>query len=345
MTALLVAIVALAVTALAERQHQRRVGRVARLAFGPSGRPAEWAVAAPFLRCASVTALAWGATTLALYDPVQTYQKPAQAGSKHLLILLDVSPSMTLEDAGPSAEKVTRAVWAGKLAQAILDRLDTENTRVTLVAFYTKGLPIVQETFDKAVVANALDGLPMYVAFESGATNMHKGVTKALELARVWPRKSAALVVISDGDVSANAAPIHVPDSIADAIVIGVGDPFRSSVINGHASRQDSGSLKQLAARLGGMYHDGNQKHLPSKVLDKLTVISPRAFAGVGLREAALIAVGAGGAVLALLQPSLILFGLPRSFRRGRAKVTRRAKGRDSAESNERRAGALEVAR
>ena len=331
MIPILVAIAALALASLGEWMHRRRVERVARLAFGSGGAPARWAAAAPWLRCLCVTALAWSASTLALIDPIHMYEKPRRQASKHLLICLDVSPSMMLEDAGPFAEKVTRAEWGGKLAQAILDRLDTETTRVTLVAFYTEALPVVLETFDKDVVENALDGLPMYVAFEPGGTDLHKGISKSLDIARVWPRNSAMLVLISDGDATANSGPLHVPDSIADAIVIGVGDPFRSAVINGHPSRQDTGSLKQLAARLGGIYHEGNRKHLPSRVLDELTVINPRSSLGLGLRECALLAAGVGASILALLQRCLVLFGVPSSFRRARARVARRAIERTAA--------------
>src|SRR5690606_32183887 len=298
--------------------HARRTRRIARLAFGPAGRPALWAQAAPHIRVAALVAAAWGAATLLMYDPVERDDRPAREASKHLLVCLDVSPSMMLEDAGPDAEKVSRAVWGGKLVQGILDRLDTETTRVTLFAFYTDGLPVVQETFDKEVVRNALDGLPMYVAFEPGATDVNKGVAAALDHARIWPRDSAMLVVVSDGDSSAGRDPISRPDSIADVVVMGVGDPYRSTIINGHASRQDAPSLKQLAARLGGIYHDGNQKHLPSGVLDGISVTSPRASEAVSLRDAALVAVGAGASVLALLAPALILLGRPATYRRAR---------------------------
>jgi Ca-activated chloride channel family protein len=322
---ILVAVGALALAVLAEWLHARRVARVALLAFGPSGHPAAWAMAAPYLRCLAVTAAAWGTTTLMLYDPVQEYDKPVKKASKQLIICMDVSPSMMLKDAGPNPEKMTRAAWAGKLVQGVLDRLDAETTRVTLVAFYTDALPIVRETFDKEVVSNALDGLPMYVAFEPGGTDMHKGVTKTLDLAQTWARKSAMLLVVSDGDASANSGPIRRPDSIADAIVIGVGDPMRSSIINGHGSRQDTDALKQLAARLGGLYHNGNTKHLPSEVLDQLSVTSPNTSLGIGLREAGLVSAGFGAAVLGLIEPLLILFGRPSLYRRSRAVVSRRA--------------------
>lgn len=330
----LIALGTVIVAVAAEWLHARRVARVAHLAFGPTGKPAAWAQGAPYLRCASVGAVAWGAAALAMYDPVMNYGKPKREASKQLLICMDVSPSMQLKDAGPEPEKVSRAIWAGKVVQGILDRLDTETTRITLYAFYTKTLPVVQETFDKEVIRNALDGLPMYVAFEPGPTDMYQGVANTLEQAKVWPAKSAMFVVVSDGDSSANRAPIRVPDSIADSIVIGVGDPYRSTIVNGHASRQDADSLKQLAARLGGVYHNGNEKHLPSSVLDALSVTSPRESKSVGVREAALVATGVGSAVLALLGPALILFGRPRSFARARAEVARRADRRDAVRSS-----------
>ena len=99
MPPIILAVSVLAVATCAEWMHGRRVDRVARLAFGRTGSPARWATAAPLLRCLCVTALAWGATTLAMIDPVQTYNKPKKQASKHLLICMDVSPSMILEDA------------------------------------------------------------------------------------------------------------------------------------------------------------------------------------------------------------------------------------------------------
>lgn len=326
--ALLIALGALVAASLAEWLHARRVARVAHLAFGPSGTPSPWVRAVPYLRCLAVAAVAWGAAALAQYDPVQNYGKPKREASRQLIICMDVSPSMQLKDSGPDPEKVSRSIWAGKVVQGILDRLDSETTRVTLYAFYTGALPVVQETFDKEVIRNALDGLPMYVAFESGPTDMHKGVAKTLDHAKVWAAESAMLVVISDGDSSANQAPLRVPDSIADTVVIGVGDPYRSTMINGHSSRQDTESLKQLAARLGGIYHNGNEKHLPSNVLDGLSVTSPRDGASMGIREAAITALVAGASILTLLGPALVLFGRPRAFRRARAEVARRPDNR-----------------
>ncbi|MCA9289935.1 MAG: VWA domain-containing protein [Phycisphaerales bacterium] len=320
-----IAVLVGAVVAGAELVHARRIRRIGRLAFGGRGRPAAWVVVVPALRTVAAGAVAWSALVLVTIDPRIAEVEPSRGTSRHLLIALDVSPSMLIEDAGPDREKVSRAVWAGAVATGILDRLDMSTTRVSLVAFYTGTLPVITETFDKDVIANVLDGLPMYTAFEPGATKLQGGVAAAFDVARAWMPDSATLVVISDGDTLDGAAPARMPPSIADTIVIGVGDPYRSSVVGGHASRQDAASLKQLAARLGGYYHEGNSKHLPSSVVEHLTMIQPRLSDRAGMREIALMLLGGGGAVLALLPPALALAGRPWRYARARRVVDRRA--------------------
>jgi Ca-activated chloride channel family protein len=314
-TALLIAVIAGALVALSEWLHHRRIARVARLAFGRTARPAHWAVIATPVRVLGMTALVWGLLMLlTLYPKVDDDFTP-RAASKHLLIAFDVSPSMHLEDAGPHTPPMSRTLWAGELVQTILDRLDPATTRISMMAFYTDAMPIYRETFDKEVIANALDGLPLYAAFEPGPTRLQAGVVKALDMAKNWMPGSATLLVVSDGDSLPASGPPRLPAAIADVIVLGVGDPHRAQTVGGHASRQDSTSLKQLATRLGGLYHQGNTKHLPSDVLDGLTMIQPRLADAAGLRELALLAATSGAAGLALIGPALALLGAPRRRR------------------------------
>ncbi|MFZ4573754.1 MAG: vWA domain-containing protein [Phycisphaerales bacterium] len=326
-----IALVVTLLAAIGEWLHARRVDRVARLAFGPGGRPAAWTVVVPWLRPLAAGAACWGALFLAGYDPIEIDRRPTREASKHLLICLDVSPSMQIKDSGPETEKQSRAIWAGKVVQGVLDRLDMETTRISLVAFYTDALPVLTETFDKDVVRNALDGLPMYAGFKGGATDVQMGVNKCLEIARPWPSKSATLLVVSDGDTLTSPMSSYIPDAIADTIVIGVGDPIRASIVGGHGSKQDTMSLKQLAARLGGIYHEGNTKHLPTEVLEKLTMLSPRTGLGIGLRELALTALVSGASFLALATPMLLAFGRPRSYSKARREVTVRAERHEEA--------------
>lgn len=320
--AMMVAVAVGVLVAVGEWLHARRTSRIARLAFGEHGRPAAWVGLVPVFRVVAVGMLTWGLLMLAVLDPEVRSMDDPDGASKHLLVALDVSPSMLLEDSGPEREKVMRSIWGGKVVQGILDRLDMATTRITLVAFYTDAITVLKETHDKSVIANALDGLPMYVAFKSGPTKVQEGVNKALEIAKGWMPGSATLVVLSDGDtLSASAPPLRMPDSVADVIVIGVGDPHRSMSIAGHNSRQDVTSLKQLATRLGGYYHQGNEKHLPSEVVNGLTMIEPRLADDTGLRELALILCGLGSVILAGIAPALSLLGRPRGFARERREV------------------------
>ena len=317
----LIALAVAALVALGERLHHRRVQRVARLAFGPTGKPARWAAAAPAIRTVSLAAAAWGATVLMLYDPVGGDQTPAPRASKQLLIALDVSPSMLIKDAGPENEKITRSRWAGKVVQGVLDRLDMKETRISMVAFYTKAMTVLTDTTDKNVIANMFDGLQLHVAFEPGSTDLASGVNSALAIARPWARRSTTLIVISDGDAKSELGQVTLPPAIADTIVIGVGDPSRASIVSGHSSKQETVSLRTLAARLGGTYHDGNRLHLPSDVLAKLSMISPNAGGDIGIRDAGLIALGVGYSLSALIGPLLMAFGLKHSHARDRRKI------------------------
>src|SRR5690349_4542444 len=104
-----ITLVVFAVAALAEWLHVRRCRRVARLAFGPTGEPNKWVRITPFVRTAAVTAVAWGLLTLLYVGPrASRSAKLPEGGYRHLVIALDVSPSMKLQDAG-SGRKQTRA--------------------------------------------------------------------------------------------------------------------------------------------------------------------------------------------------------------------------------------------
>ena len=69
---LVATLAALAIAVVAENLHARRISRVARLAFGPSGRPAPWARAAPIARIAGLALATFGATALLRHDPIES---------------------------------------------------------------------------------------------------------------------------------------------------------------------------------------------------------------------------------------------------------------------------------
>lgn len=307
-TAFYIALGVAAACALAEWLHARRCRRVAILIFGPTGRPRTWARGVPIARCVSAALLTWGMLVLVRIEPIKKAIDPEAEPARHLLLVLDASPSMYIEDAGPD-RKQSRSQRAADLLGAVMERLDMTQTRVTVVAFYTSAKPVVVEGFDLNVIHNILNGLPLEHAFESGQTRLQEGVEASFEFAKPWAPESAAIIVVSDGDTISKGRIAEKPASIADALVIGVGDPFRGSPVAGRTSRQDEASLKKLAVRLGGVYHNGNTKHLPSEVVRALTMTVPYIRDERSMRDYALACVGIGGGLLAFMAPALAWAG------------------------------------
>jgi Ca-activated chloride channel family protein len=296
---------------LAEWLHAGRSRRLAHLAFGPAARPRRWVAAAPWLRAAAVGGACWGLLVLLQIDSAAWEPHPSDDKQPlhHLAIALDVSPSMQLEDAGPQGTQ-RRAERARDVLHSIFDRLQMRRTRVSVLAFYNGARPVVIDAYDPEVIANIIDDLPLEHAFTPGKTNLYDGVKLAAETAKSWPARSAALLVISDGDtLPAKEAPT-LPAAFAGTLVLGVGNPHHGLYIDGHSSRQDMDSLGRLALRLGGTYCDANVKHVPSVELAKLDALLPGVPPGsVELRDLAIGALLAGTAVLALLPLALGLAG------------------------------------
>jgi Ca-activated chloride channel family protein len=300
----------LVLTAIGEFLHARRCRRIARLAFGPMGRPRAWTKFAPYLRMAALTALAWGLATLWTIEPRGTEQRaPASPVRRHLVLALDVSPSMQLKDAGETHSQ-TRAKRASSVVQSVLERIDLERTGISVVAFYTGSKTVVVDTFDLAVVKNILDDLPLELAFDPGKTDLIDGVRETVSVAQNWAPGTTTLLIVSDGDTVPDSGMPHLPPAIRDALVVGVGSSGAGIYIDGHLSRQDSSALRQLAVRLGGNYFDANERQMPTKDLFELAQSLPeRRERRVGDRERALAAVGVGASVLAILSVALALAG------------------------------------
>lgn len=304
----------LAAGALAEWLHGRRCRRMAFLAFGPGARPRRWVRITPAIRVLAVVAISWGLLVLlridrALWKNPSPGERRGQEPLHHLVIALDVSPSMNLEDAGPGG-KETRGERGRALLRSILDRIDQQQTGVSIIAFYNEGRPVVLDTSDPEVVANILNDLPLEHAFEPGKTNLYSGVEVAAEVSRSWRPRSTTLMVASDGDTLPGGELPRLPPAISSVLVLGLGNPYRGIYIDGHSSRQDAGSLKRLALRLGGRYHDGNRKHVPTEVIEGiLRSLSGAPRGPLALRDLAILAVAAGGFLLAFLPPLLALFG------------------------------------
>jgi len=302
-----IALLAMILAAIGEWLHVRRIRRIEKLAFGEDG-PQTWTRLAPLLRCLGVTILAGGLWILAHLESKPPEIDPDKEPSQHLLVALDVSPSMYLEDASEKHNQ-RRSERASVVLEALFQRLDMTRTRVSVIAFYTEAMPVVLESFDINVVRNVLNALPMEHAFPPGQTQLQKGVEEALKYAKPWPKDSATLVVVSDGDTVDGTLPRQIPISIADVLVVGVGDPHKGSPVAGRTSRQNKQALERLAVRLKGRYHDGNTKHLPTDIVRSLAMAVPSIQDQTFLRDLAVATTGTGGAIIGLLPILLAHFG------------------------------------
>ena len=306
----LLAAVVLVVALGAELLHARRVRKLARLAFGPKQKPALWVPAAGPLRAVMLGALVWGLASLFLVPPkVHQARKVDPRQIRHVVLVLDVSPSMKLKDAGPELSE-SRSERAAELLQSFFQRVPMEQVRLSVVATYNGAKPVVIDTRDVGVVKNILTDLPLSHAFEAGQTQLFAGLEMAAQVAHAWPRHSTTLIVVSDGDTVPATGMPDMPPSISHTVLIGVGDTRAGPFIDGRQSRQDAATLKQVATRLRGTYHDGNQKHLPTDLLRDITALeSESAFKRLSRREYALIAVGVSVSFLAAMPWLLQAFG------------------------------------
>lgn len=301
---------AFVLVALAELLHGRRVRRLARLAFGPRGKPAAWTRLVPLARGAAAAALTWALATLMELPPrVHTSDTLKDEDYRRLLIVLDVSPSMRLLDSGPGGDE-SRMHRARELLDSLFQRVSIARYKTSVVAVYNGAKPVVVDTVDSEVIRNILGDLPMQFAFQAGKTKLLDGIEEAAKLAKPWPPRSTLLLLVSDGDtVPATGMPV-LPASIQHVLVIGVGDPLTGRFIDGRQSRQDASTLRQIATRLGGVFYNGNSSHLPSDTIAQLTEGAEKsALEKLTLREYALLTAAVASAWLALLPLLLHAFG------------------------------------
>jgi Ca-activated chloride channel family protein len=216
---------------------------------------------------------------------------------------------MRLVDAGPEG-KQSRSQRATALLKSFFERVPIDRYRTSVIATYTEAKPVVVNTTDLEIIRNILNDLPMNYAFKPGPTNLFAGLEQAAKISQPWRPRSTTVLVMSDGDTVPASGMPKMPPSVAHVVVVGVGDPNAGKFIDGHHSRQDASTLRQLAARLNGAYHNGNEKHLSSDLLRQITAVPGQSpFEKLNKREYALVACAVGASVFALSPVALYFFG------------------------------------
>jgi len=144
----LAAIVIFVIAIGAERLHARRVresrhsysDRLHKLHHGQKTNPA--------LCVLALTGLCWGLVTLMLLTPkIHVAEEIDEADMQHLLIVLDVSPSMRLKDAGQKKDQ-SRMKRASVVMNSFFERVYMHRYRTSVVAVYNEAKRVVEETKD-----------------------------------------------------------------------------------------------------------------------------------------------------------------------------------------------------
>lgn len=295
--------------AVAEKLHQRRCRRTGRLAFGPEGVARSWTLLAPVIRVACVAALAWSLLFLFQMKPnVSSDRKLPQTAYRHVILVLDVSPSMKIADAGMD-RKQTRAQRASVVLSSLLDRIRVDQALFSVIAVYTGAKPVIMETTDMAVIQNVLDDLPLDYAFNFGKTKLIDGINCAAEQAKNYDDGSTTIIIVSDGDTIPDKGMSAMPPAVSKVLLLGLGS-HQGEFIDGHQSRQDSAALRAIARRLGGEYYDANVRLVPDQAIKSLSDAVPLTLKKqYGLRELAMGLTVIASGILALLPLALTLFG------------------------------------
>lgn len=276
----MVAAVGFALALLGEERQRRRTARLKHLAFGPKGVPRTWARFAPLLVPPSVTGCLWASVTL--LEPATSSlrtdefgQAPAAAGGSamedvaphRIIFLLDVSRSMReAKDAAgvtdgllDEREYVSRSDRAAEHVANILKQARPLEPMVTVIAFFDDARPFVIDTRDVAVAESIARTAPWaHFLFEGKRTDLFAGLQTAFNIAAKWPRGTARLVLLSDGDAIPPGQTPQRPASIASVDIIGLGSIQGVILADGQRSRQRVDVLEQLALRLDGNSSDGN---------------------------------------------------------------------------------------
>ena len=309
MVAELLALGSLLIAMIAELWHARRVARLAPLAFGPRRRPTLFGRMSPIVRVISAAATTWGLATLATIPPaLHGTVEMKDSERHHLVLVLDVSPSMRLKDAGPSHEQ-TRLDRAADLLESFFARVPMAQFKISIIAVYNGAKPVVVDTIDGEVVWNILRDLPMHYAFPVGKTQLLDGLAEAAKIGHAWSPGTASLVFLSDGDTVPATGMPSLPVAYSSVVMVGVGDSRAGKFIDGRHSRQDVSTLRQVATRLNGYFHNGNEKQIPTDIAKSLGAPRTRSvWDRLTRREYALIAIGTGGFLYAFL-PLLLHYG------------------------------------
>ena len=196
---------------------------------------------------------------------------------RDLMLAIDLSDSMRIEDMRIDGELTTRFETIQKVAGEFIER--RRGDRIGLILFGQRSYLLTPLTFDRSTVAAQLDeALP---GFAGSSTAIGDAIGLAITTLRDRPASSRVVILMTDG---ANTAGSEPNDATAIAVesgirihTIGVGaTSLRVKDISGNESTidpsrdLDEATLMSMAADTGGEYF---RAHDPAEMASIYTVI------------------------------------------------------------------------
>lgn len=247
-----------------------------------------------------------------------------------IVIVLDISRSMAVEDVAPNRLAASKAALS-----AMLDRLGGE--RVGLVIFAGDARVRFPLTTDLAAAEQVITSIETGAVIVEGGTSASQGLDVALTAFGDEPSGAGRLIVlISDGDdlgADPAGAATRVRESGAGLLVVGAGTaeggrvPVYDRMLGAMTDKLDANGvplisqlnepfLRALAAAAGGQYVGSNLNALPGAVDGRVAALERARFD----EQAELIPIERfqwfAAAALALLVAGTVTERLPRPSRR-----------------------------
>lgn len=162
-----------------------------------------------------------------------------KSGNKTVCILLDISHSMEARD----PEK-----YSYELIEKFIDGIDSDNTKVGLMAFTTKGDMLCDYSTNYDVIKHNLDTLERDSGHtESSGTNIYQALLDAKDSMKKIKDTEKYVVLVSDGDTNSNKFDYKkITDILASSKI---------SLYTLHLGNINSGKLGYISNYTGGRYY------------------------------------------------------------------------------------------
>ena len=222
-----------AIVAISEVRHSRVARRVTQLGWNARAWESLCLRFVAVGRSIAFIGSIWAVTNLVSLPavPSPSQQNDSLELREHIIILVDVSPSMLLMDGGIDKSQV-RLTAATDYLDKLLVSSCVEDQLYSLWTCYDELIDYVDATPDKNVVRNFLLNDRFFTTHMRSTidgpsaareTNLVKCIRSAFEKVKERPRGSVTFVLLTDGDCEGLGERIPTPKSVDAFHVLGVG--------------------------------------------------------------------------------------------------------------------------